>query len=115
MEQIIDPCNNEPDRQPDEIPVVENPVEELSDKRTVTFSSDKSSVIITGSGIRIIKKSERLIVSYDGKILAELPLFRLRTLQLRSTGILLSSDVVKVCCERHINIFFQNYIKNVMN
>lgn len=61
-------------------------------------------------GAFIGKHSERVIVT-KGKdeskeVLHQVPLMHLKTLTIGSTGVSISADVVKACCERGIPIFY---------
>ena len=81
----------------------------ISEENSVNFSPDKSELFLTGPALKICKKSERLIIESNGKNVCEIPLFRLKTIHIRSKGILFSSDVVKECSDRGINMYFQYY------
>jgi len=60
-------------------------------------------------GSFIGKTSERLTVSQGGELKAEIPLSRLRSVNILKGGISLSSDIIKACSLRGIKIFFLDF------
>lgn len=52
------------------------------------------------------KISERLAVYQDGELKAEIPLSRLKSVNILKGGISLSSDIIEACSLRGIKIFF---------
>lgn len=69
-------------------------------------SGDASQIVLSGFGIFLSKKSERLIVRKSSKIIYEFPLFRLNEVIVASHGISLSSDLIEELCERGIRLNF---------
>lgn len=69
-------------------------------------SGDSSQVVLSGFGIFLSKKSERLIVKKSSKVIYEFPFFRLNEVIVASRGISLSSDLVEELCERGIILNF---------
>lgn len=67
---------------------------------------DKKELIVNKFGTFISKHSERIRVKHEGKIIEEVPLMHLNSVLITSRGVSLSSDVVEVCSERGIDIFF---------
>ena len=55
------------------------------------------------------KKSERLIIKKKGEILQETPFFNISQITISSSGVSLSTDVIRECMERGININFLTY------
>ncbi len=55
------------------------------------------------------KTSERLTVSQGGELKAEIPLSRLRSVNILKGGISLSSDIIEACSLRGIKIFFLDF------
>lgn len=69
-------------------------------------SEDSSQIVLSGFGIYLSKKSERLIVKKSNKVIYEFPFFRLNEVVVASRGISLSSDLVEEMCERGIRLNF---------
>ncbi|MEW6108222.1 MAG: CRISPR-associated endonuclease Cas1 [Nitrospirota bacterium] len=69
-------------------------------------SGDSSQVVLSGFGIFLSKKSERLIVKKSNKVIYEFPFFRLNEVIVASRGISLSSDLIEELCERGIRVNF---------
>ena len=69
-------------------------------------SGDSSQIVLSGFGIFLSKKSERLIVKKSNKVIYEFPFFRLNEVIVASRGISLSSDLIEELCERGIRINF---------
>jgi CRISP-associated protein Cas1 len=66
-------------------------------------------IIVNNYGIFLGLKSQRLTVKQDGKIVNETALNRVKTIQVLSRGISLSSDLVNSCAHRGIKIFFNTF------
>ncbi|OGW20395.1 MAG: CRISPR-associated endonuclease Cas1 [Nitrospirae bacterium GWB2_47_37] len=71
-------------------------------------SGDSSQIVLSGFGIFLSKKSERLIVKKNTKVVYEFPFFRLNEVIMASRGISLSSDLIEELCERGIRLNFLN-------
>ncbi|GAB4330251.1 MAG: CRISPR-associated endonuclease Cas1 [Dehalococcoidia bacterium] len=65
-----------------------------------------AELIIEQFGAFVGKHSERVRVSVKGELVEERPLYGLDHLMVLSRGVALSSDVVRVCAERGIDITF---------
>jgi CRISP-associated protein Cas1 len=72
----------------------------------VAKTADSAQVIVSGFGIFLGKKSERLQVKTGKKAVYEFPLFRISEVVVASKGVSLSSDVIKEFCERGIRLTF---------
>jgi CRISPR-associated protein Cas1 len=72
----------------------------------VAKTADSAQVIVSGFGIFLGKKSERLQVKTGKKAVYEFPLFRISEVVIASRGVSLSSDLVKEFCERGIRLSF---------
>lgn len=103
---------------------VQNPPEPLifgrkpfvPDKPRVARTADLAQVIISGYGIYLGKKSERLQIKVAGKVAKdasgstyEFPFFRLSEVVIASRGVSFSSDLVEELCERGIRLSFLDY------
>ena len=63
-------------------------------------------MVISGFGLYLGKKSERLIVRKDRTVLYQFPFFRIQEVVVASKGISLSSDLLEELCVRGIRINF---------
>lgn len=79
----------------------------------VARTEDAAQLILSGFGIYLGKKSERLQIKVNGKVAKsadgsayEFPFFRISEVVIASRGISLSSDLVKEFCERGIRLSF---------
>jgi len=77
-----------------------------SELPAVCKTADCAQVIISGFGLFLGKKSERLQVKTGKKALYEFPLFRISEVVIASKGVSLSSDLIKEFCERGIRLSF---------
>ena len=90
---------------------VSGPTEEgkervLEEGISMVQTQDGSQVILSGFGIFLSKKSERLIVRSGKKSIYEFPLFRVNEVVVASRGVSLSSDIIEALCERGIRLSF---------
>lgn len=69
-------------------------------------AEDSAQLILSGFGIYLGKKSERLQVKLGGKAIYEFPFFRISEVVVASRGVSLSSDLLKEFCERGIRLSF---------
>jgi CRISPR-associated protein Cas1 len=72
----------------------------------VAQAEDAAQLILSGFGMYLGKKSERLQVKLGGKAVYEFPFFRISEVVVASRGVSLSSDVLKEFCERGIRLSF---------
>src|SRR5579885_1680579 len=70
----------------------------------VAKAADSAQLILSGFGIFLSKKSERLLVKLGGKVVYEFPFFRISEVVVASRGVSLSSDLIKDFCERGIRV-----------
>jgi len=66
----------------------------------------KRWLIVDGYGHYVAKHSERIRVKKEGAIIEEIPLIHLEAIHISSRGVSISSDVIEICTERGIDIFF---------
>jgi len=76
------------------------------DPPAVAKTADSAQVILSGFGIFLGKKSERMQVKTGKKAVYEFPLFRISEVIVASKGVSLSSDLLKEFCERGIRLTF---------
>jgi len=69
-------------------------------------SETLSQLIVSGYGLKLSKKSERLLVRKENKIIYEFPFFRITEVIVASRGISISSDLIIELCKRGIHINF---------
>ena len=78
----------------------------ICDEVVLARTGDASQLILSGFGLFLSKKEERLVIRKGKDILYEFPFYRLNELTLVSKGISLSSDLIMELCERGIHINF---------
>lgn len=81
----------------------------IDDGISLVKSGDSSQIVLSGFGIFLSKKSERLIVKKSDKVIYEFPFFRLNEVIVASRGISLSSDLIEELCTRGIRLNFLSY------
>jgi CRISPR-associated protein Cas1 len=72
----------------------------------VAQAEDAAQLILSGFGIYMGKKSERLQIKIQGKVAHEFPFFRISEVVVASRGVSLSSDLLKEFCEHGIRLSF---------
>jgi len=72
----------------------------------VAQTEDAAQLILSGFGIYLGKKSERLQIKLQGKAVYEFPFFRISEVVVASRGVSLSSDLLKEFCEHGIRLTF---------
>ncbi|MDR1696475.1 MAG: CRISPR-associated endonuclease Cas1 [Endomicrobium sp.] len=72
-------------------------------------SEDFSYLIVSGYGVKLSKKSERLIIKDSNKAIYELPFFRLQTVAIMSRGVGLSSDLIEEFSKAGVNLSFHEF------
>ncbi len=78
----------------------------VSDEILLARSADGAQVVLSGFGLFLSKKSDRLLVRKSKELLYEFPLFRLSEVTIASKGIALSTDLILELCQRGIQINF---------
>lgn len=96
-----EPVRVEIDREPEDGQEVQ-----IAEGISMVKSADASSVILSGFGLYVGKKSERLVVKTGKKIVYEFPFFRLNEVIISSKGISVSSDAIRALCEQGIRLSF---------
>jgi len=66
-------------------------------------------IIINDFGVFLGLRSHRLTIKKDGNITNEIALNRIKTIQVLSRGVSLSSDLINSCSQRGIKIFFNTF------
>ncbi len=97
-------------KEPTIIPlVIDRQVDEelkISDEVILARTGDASQLILSGFGLFVSKKAERLLVRKGKDLLYEFPFYRLSEVTLASRGISISTDLIMELCERGIQINF---------
>lgn len=92
---------------PIEVPDPPQPGEiQADDGITLVKMEDSSQLILSGFGLFLRKKSERLLVRKGDKLLYQFPFFRLNEIIIASRGVGFSSDLIEELCERGVRISF---------
>lgn len=88
----------------------------VPDTPRVAKTADLAQVILSGYGIYLGKRSERLQIKVAGKVAKdsngstyEFPFFRLSEVVIASRGVSFSSDLLEAFCERGIRLSFLDY------
>jgi len=66
-------------------------------------------IIINNYGIFLGLKSARVVIKKSGAVIQEVALNRVKTIQVLSKGVSLSSDLIDACSQRGIKIFFNTF------
>jgi CRISPR-associated protein Cas1 len=66
-------------------------------------------IIVNNYGLFLGLKSQRVTIKKDGTVINEVALNRVKTIQILSRGISLSSDLINSCSQRGIKIFFNTF------
>jgi CRISPR-associated protein Cas1 len=72
-------------------------------------SQDLSYLLVSGYGVKLSKKSERLVIKENSKSVYELPFFRLKNVAVLSKGVGLSSDLIQEFSEADIALSFHDF------
>ncbi|HVA67629.1 MAG TPA: CRISPR-associated endonuclease Cas1 [Elusimicrobiota bacterium] len=82
---------------------------ELADGLSLVQSKDGAQLILSGYGLFLAKKSERLVVKEGGKAVYEFPFFRLTDVIIQSRGISISADLIEELCKRGVRVSFLGF------
>ena len=78
----------------------------IDDGISVVKTDDVAQVIVSGFGLYLGKKSERLVIRKDKTVVYQFPFFRIQEVVIASKGISISSDLMEELCTRGIRINF---------
>ena len=79
---------------------------EIDDGISLVKTEDSAQLILSGFGLFLGKKSERLIVRKGKEVIYQFPFFRIQEVVIASKGISVSSDLLEELCVRGIRINF---------
>jgi CRISPR-associated protein Cas1 len=92
---------------PIEVPDPPEPGEVRVDEGiSLVKTADNSQLVLSGFGLFLRKKSERLLVKKGNDLIYQFPFFRLNEVVIASRGISFSSDVIEELCERGVRVSF---------
>src|SRR5579883_788016 len=97
----------EPERSYVEIPAaIPDDVTAIDEGISIVKTDDLAQLIVSGFGLYLGKRSERLIVRKDKTIVYQFPFFRIQEVVVASRGISLSADLLEELCVRGIRVNF---------
>jgi len=73
---------------------------------TLLATENGSQLFVSGFGLFVGKKSERVIVRQGKSVCAQVPLMRLQEIIIASRGVTFSSDLLEELCERGIRVAY---------
>ncbi len=73
---------------------------------TLLTTENGSQLFVSGFGLFVGKKSERVVVKQGKSICAQVPVMRLQEIIIASRGVSFSSDLLEELCERGIRVAF---------
>ncbi|MFQ5904234.1 MAG: CRISPR-associated endonuclease Cas1 [Candidatus Binatia bacterium] len=73
-------------------------------------SEDGSQLVLSGFGLFLSKKSERLLVRKGKDVIYQFPFFRLHEVVVGSKGVTISSDLMEELCVRGIRLSFLDHL-----
>jgi CRISPR-associated protein Cas1 len=76
------------------------------DTVTLLATENGSQLFISGFGLFVGKKSERVVVRKDKSVCAQVPFMRVQEIIIASRGVSISSDLIEELCERGIRVAF---------
>src|SRR5438067_2795964 len=79
---------------------------EVDDGISLVKTDDSAQLILSGFGLFLGKKSERLIVRKGKQVIYQFPFFRVQEVVIASKGISISSDLLEELCIRGIRLNF---------
>lgn len=83
------------------------PEEDPRDDHVSLLATDNGAqLFVSGFGLFLGKKSERVVVKHQGKTCAEVPFLKLQEIVVGSRGVSLSSDLLDAACERGLRVAF---------
>jgi len=86
------------------LPPVDDTILPKDDTVTLLATENGSQLFISGFGLFVGKKSERVVVRKDKSICAQVPFMRLQEIVIASRGVSLSADLLEELCNRGIRI-----------
>ncbi len=78
----------------------------VSDEITLVRTGDASQLVVSGYGLFLSKKEERILVRKGKELLYEFPMYRISEITIASRGVTISSDAIMDLSERGVQINF---------
>ena len=78
----------------------------IDDGIALVKSDDTSQLILSGYGLFLAKKSERLIVRKGKNVVYQFPFFRIHEVVVASRGVSFSTDLIEELCTRGVRVSF---------
>ncbi|HEY7306637.1 MAG TPA: CRISPR-associated endonuclease Cas1 [Bryobacteraceae bacterium] len=78
------------------------------DTVTLLATENGSQLLVSGFGLFVGKKSERVVIKRGKSVCAQVPFLRLQEIIIGSRGVSFSGDLIEDLCERGIRIAFLN-------
>jgi CRISPR-associated protein Cas1 len=88
------------------LPPVDDVILPGDDTVTLLATENGSQLFISGFGLFVGKKSERVVVRKNKSVCAQVPLMRLQEIIIASRGVSFSSDLLEELCERGIRVAY---------
>ena len=83
------------------------PEEDLDEKVVTLLTTENGAQLyVSGFGVFLGKKSERVVVKYKGKVCGEVPFIKLQEIVVGSRGVSVSSELLEQACDRGIRLSF---------
>jgi CRISPR-associated protein Cas1 len=76
----------------------------VDDGITLIKTEDSSQLVLSGFGLFLRKKSERLLVTKSNNVVYQFPFFRLTEVVIASRGVSFSSDLIEALCEQGVRV-----------
>jgi CRISP-associated protein Cas1 len=87
-----------------ELPIPDDAILPDDNGVTLLVTENGAQLFVSGFGLYIGKKAERIVVRKNGKVCAQIPLMRAQELIVGSRGVSFSSDLLEELCARGIRI-----------
>jgi CRISPR-associated protein Cas1 len=88
------------------LPLLDDAVLPLDNTVTLLATENGSQLFVSGFGLFVGKKSERVVVRQGKSVCAQVPLMRLQEIIIASRGVTFSSDLLEELCERGIRVAY---------
>lgn len=76
----------------------------VDDGITLIKTEDSAQLVLSGFGLFLRKKSERLLVTKSNNVVYQFPFFRLNEVVIASRGVSFSSDLIEALCEQGVRV-----------
>ncbi len=87
-------------------PPAEGQVAWVGEEVSVAKAEDGSQIVLSGAGLFVGKKSERMVIRKGKKVCYQFPLFRLSEVIIAARGVAVSSDLIEELAARGVRLSF---------